>query len=133
MLHDESRISAIVCGIAGVMLAGLLIYGLTEKNLITAIVWIVIIMVVFLNVFSLRLTVAEDGLRLSYGIGLITSTIPFDMVESTEVVPNSSLTWIYNPASEHVLRLRFRGGGSKVIGIGEPRRLMEYISRYRRG
>jgi len=83
--------------------------------------------------FSLRVVIDYDLLVTTYGVGLITRSVPFELIQSYEVVPNMSLSWVYSPTQEYVLKIFLRNGDSFRIGVGDPGRLMELISSSLRG
>lgn len=128
MLYDESRISFIICGLAAVLQAIMLIYGLQADRLPFAIGSIIATVCLFMMFFSLRVTISYDALTISYGLGLIAKHIPLEAIQRTEIQPNLYLTWVYDPSREHILRLFLRDGRKVVVGIGDARRMMEIVS-----
>ena len=128
VIHRETRVSVIFL-LACLICQGLVLLFAFQKVLPFAatVGFSIGILIIFLMLFSYQVTINEESLFISYGIGLIGREIPLSIVATTEIVPNTSLTWIYDPFVSNVLRLTLRGGGSAIIGIGDPKQLQQLM------
>jgi len=127
MAYQETKISPLICMVTLALEVTLLMYGLRGDNLGKAIVFVILALLVFVNFFSLSVSLNREALRISFGLGLVSRTVLLQDVQGMEIVPNGSLAWVYDMRREHVLRLRLRGGGSLLVGIGDAKRMMELI------
>jgi len=128
MVYQDTKISPMICLLTFALELTLLIYGLKDQNLGKAIIFVVLALLVFVNFFSLSVSLDRESLRLSFGLGLITRTVLLQDVQGMEIVPNSSLAWVYDMRRDHVLKLRLRNGRTMLVGIGDAKRMMELIA-----
>lgn len=130
--YSETRISLPLIGAFLMLQVIVLIIGLYYLDSLSTVLLSLVPLLLFLNLFSMRVVVGPDFLRLSYGVGLVSYFVPFELIQSCEIVPNKYVTWFYDTSLEYVLRLNLRDGSRLLIGIGDARRLMDMISSRRR-
>ena len=130
-LYDETRVSIILCVVWLTTQGVVLIFGLDAMDLTWAVMLTVVLLIIFVCIFSLRVVVDRDSLTISYGLGLWSRSVPLEQVQGTEVVANSYWTWLYDPRLEHVLRIRLRDGSKVIVGVGDAKRLAEIVNSQR--
>jgi|GEM_PF-5147568 len=130
--YTESRIGLPVVGGFVVLQVIAVILGLYYFGMPTAIVITLFLLFMFLNLFSLQVVVSSDSLRLNYGLGLFSYSVPLEFIQSCEIVPNNYWTWFYDTSRGYVLKLNLRDGSKKIIGVGDPKRMIELISAHLR-
>ena len=82
---------------------------------------------------SLQIKVFDDVIVLTYGVGVFRRIIEIHTLSDIQLVPNRFLSALYNMSAEHVVQVSDRWGGRVIIGIGEPRDVLEFLrSRIRR-
>ena len=79
---------------------------------------------------NLTVTIDEEHLRISFGIGLIRKRFPLDQIESCQPVRNSWLYgwgirltprgWLYNVSGLDAVELKMKSGKTCRIGTDEP-------------
>lgn len=90
----------------------------------------VVVALIIGNFGSLNVRVDSKAVTLSFGVGLISRTIPLDRIEAVEEVRNRwwygwgiRLTprgWLWNVSGLDAVELRYRGGGVFRIGTDDP-------------
>ena len=134
VLYRESRVSAILLLMCVVLQAVVLLFTFRQALPFAATIGgSLAIFLIFILFFSYRVTICDDSLYILYGIGLFRREVPLSLVASSEIVPNNSLSWIYDPFNPHVLRLHMRGGGSTYVSIRDPKHLQQMIRAVMRG
>ncbi len=128
MEYRSSKVSVIIVAILFALELTLLFFGMQRGNIGLAITSIVVSSLIFLNFFCLSVHVSRDGVLLSFGVGLIKREVALEDIQRMDLVPNSSITSLYDPKREHALRLSLRSGGAVHVAVGDARRMMEVIS-----
>ena len=126
--YYESRISYILITLLLVLQAAIIFFCGIRFGAATTILVSLVPLLLFLGFCGMRVIIDDDVIYVVSGVGLTLHNIPFEVISGYDVVPNTYLSWLYDPAQETVLRLMLRDGSSALIPIGEPRRLVEIIS-----
>jgi hypothetical protein len=130
--YSETRIGWPLIGALLVLQIVVLVLGLYYFDYLATIGLSLIPLLLFLNLYSAQVSLDSDFLCLSYGIGLVRWELPVEFVQSCDLVPNNYWTWVYDTSLEVVLRVHLRGGGCKILAVGNGKRLMGLISSSRR-
>jgi hypothetical protein len=88
---------------------------------------------------SLTVRIADDALRLQFGLGLPRKTVPLADLESVEVTRTRFLDgwgvhrtrrgWLYNVSGFDAVLLRRKDGKALLVGTDEPRKLKAALDR----
>jgi hypothetical protein len=88
---------------------------------------------------SLTVRVADDALRVQFGLGLPRKTVPLADLESVEVTRTRFLDgwgvhrtrrgWLYNVSGFDAVLLRRKDGKALLVGTDEPRKLKAALDR----
>ncbi len=87
--------------------------------------------------YNLTVTIDDQDLRISFGIGLIRKRFPLDQIDSCRPVRNSWLYgwgirltprgWLYNVSGLEAVELKMKSGKTCRIGTDEPKVLAAAI------
>jgi hypothetical protein len=88
---------------------------------------------------SLTVRIADDALRVQFGLGLPRKTVPLADLESAEVtrtrfvdgwgVHRTRRGWLYNVSGFDAVLLRRKDGKALLVGTDEPRKLKAALDR----
>lgn len=87
----------------------------------------VVLVVLLLLFYRLCVTVSQEQVVVSYGVGLVRQELDIHKIVELEIIPNRSLAALYNPTAENVLYAVDRFGNALTIGLFEPRQLLGYL------
>lgn len=131
-----------------ILLTGLVGAGLTlncmgySAGLAPALLLLALITLLLLIMFRLTVTIDDEAIRISYGIGIIRKAIPLENVLSCETVRNkawwgwgvkmffdgiSPAGWLYNVDGLDAVELEMKNGSRLRIGTDEPDELQVAI------
>lgn len=96
------------------------------------IAWLILIFLlgILMLFYNLTVTIDDQDLRISFGIGLIRKRFPLDEIDSCRPVRNSWLYgwgirltprgWLYNVSGLEAVELKMKSGKTCRIGTDEP-------------
>lgn len=80
------------------------------------------------SIYSVRLALDEQMLKLSYGVGIFSTTIDIFGIQSVRIGPNERFwAWMFSALSPNVVVLTLREGPETSIPTANPNKLVEVL------
>ncbi len=92
--------------------------------------WIglVLLTILVVNFYSVRVTIDENWICVSYGIGMVVKATPLAEIRSVTLCPNSFLgPWWYYPQAQEVVSIETRHGKRIIFFAEKAQSIIEMI------
>lgn len=128
VLYEEECISGPLLILSVALALVFVLLALLSNHPERLVILIIIDALLILNTYSMRISVDQETVVLSYGLGVLQRVFDRHSVERFQVVKNDKvLGWLYNPRGDTVLIVQLRGGLEFVLPAASPKALAASI------
>lgn len=126
--YDCSRFSVflLIAFLVVISTVGFLLWRSPDSPLF----WIILVfaVILYINFYSMRVTVDENWIAVSFGIGMIVYSAELGGIRSVQLVRNNFLgPWWYNPKATEVIKMEMRDGRRLIFDADRPVNLIEML------